>query len=83
LLGATGRINQSALAVNSLENAAPAIAGLQVAEGQTLTVADREGGLNVIGRSGLNPVLLDRVNTSLNAVRNQSISRMNGGFINS
>ncbi|WP_068819221.1 neuraminidase-like domain-containing protein [Phormidesmis priestleyi] len=83
LLGATGRINQSALAVNSLENAAPAIAGLQVAEGQTLTVADREGGLNVIGRSGLNPVMLERVNTSLNTVRNQSINRMNGGFINS
>ena len=78
LLGATGRINQSALTVNALENAAPAIA-----DGQTLTATDREGGLNVIGRSGLNPVLLDRVNTSLNTVRNQSINRMNGGFINS
>ena len=78
LLGATGRINQSALTVNALENAAPAIA-----DRQTLTATDREGGLNVIGRSGLNPVLLDRVNTSLNTVRNQSINHMNGGFINS
>lgn len=83
LIGKIGKLDQTAVTGNTLANATSAIAGIQAADGQELAVTDREGGLNVVGRSGLNPAVLERVNTSLNSVRNQSLNRLNDGFINS
>ncbi|OUL29491.1 hypothetical protein BV378_05965 [Nostoc sp. RF31YmG] len=82
LIGGTGRLKQ-ALTVNALANATPALAGIQAADEQRLVVTEHGTELNVIGRSGLNPVVLERVNTSLNSVLNQSLNRLNGGFTNS